>query len=65
MGKTIKKFSNVLSGILSCNGLSENQLEEIEHIMRIFGHGGCLVKLLLIPSGKTHSGGSLENCHLV
>jgi hypothetical protein len=38
MGKTIKKFSNVLSGILSFNGLSENQLEEIEHIMRILGH---------------------------
>ena len=39
MGKTIKKFSDVLSGILSFNGLSENQLEEIEHIMRILGHG--------------------------
>jgi hypothetical protein len=39
MGKTIKKFSTVLSGILSFNGLFENQLEEIEHIMSILGHG--------------------------
>jgi hypothetical protein len=39
MRKTIKKFSNVLPGILSFNGFSENQLEEIEHIMSILGHG--------------------------
>jgi len=39
MRKTIQKFPDVLLEILSFNGLSENQLEEIEHIMRILGHG--------------------------
>ncbi len=39
MRKITKKILDILAGILSFIGLSENQLEEIEHIMRILGHG--------------------------
>ena len=43
----------------------KTNLKRLNILCAFWDMGSGLVKLLLMPFGKTHSGGSLENCHLV